>query len=76
MALFGEPGHRPLDEILPPDDSSSSSEDQRERPRFGPIGEIANIAYKALRKHKDVALSHLKNYRRPELSASRPCIRS
>jgi len=54
MALFGEPGHRPLDEILPPDDSSSSSEDQRERPRFGPIEEIANVAYKTLRKHKDV----------------------
>jgi hypothetical protein len=54
MALFGEPGHRPLDEILPPDDSSSSSEDQRERPRFGPIEEIANVAYQTLRKHKDV----------------------
>ncbi len=51
MALFGEPGHRPLDEILTSDESSP--EDQRERPRSGPVEAIANIAYQTLRKHKD-----------------------
>jgi hypothetical protein len=52
MALFGEPGHKPLDEILSADENPSS-DDQRERPRFGPVEQIANIAYEALRKHKD-----------------------
>jgi hypothetical protein len=53
MALPGEPGHRPLDELIPPDDpASSSTDDQRNRPRTGPIEQIADVAYDTLRKYE------------------------
>lgn len=64
MALFGEPGHRPLQDLLSADENSPSADDQRERPRSGPIEEIADIAYDTLRKHKVVEV--------PENSAPSP----
>lgn len=43
----------PSDELNPPVDDSPANDDQRSRPRTGPIEKIADIAFDTLRKYED-----------------------